>query len=55
MAGADYYSCDICGCKTFYDAQLDYDDNGDLPRVGDMKVLCNECAETHRVVIEVIE
>lgn len=24
MAGIDYYSCDICGSKTFYDADLSY-------------------------------
>ena len=25
MAAADYYGCDLCGSKTFYDAELDYD------------------------------
>lgn len=25
MAGCDYRSCDVCGCKTFYDANLNYD------------------------------
>jgi len=25
MAGADYRSCDVCGGKAFYDAQLNYD------------------------------
>lgn len=63
MAGADYYSCDVCGCKTFYDANLDYDPpienrnpetehawpNGN---VGDMAVICKECAKTHVIQID---
>jgi len=53
MAGCDYYSCDGCGCKTFYDSELSYDDGNEnsethhpLPNgnVGYMKVLCKECA-----------
>jgi len=56
MAMADYYLCDVCECKTFYNAELYYehDENGEdvLPGVGDMKVICKPCAATHRVVIE---
>ena len=62
MAGADYYSCDVCGAKTFYDADLSYGDfqynenplnrhpwpDGD---VGFMVVLCKKCSLTHKVVI----
>ncbi len=47
MAGADYYSCDVCGSKTFYDANLDWRDGTRetgwedwLPNVGAMKVIC---------------
>lgn len=29
MAGADYRSCDVCGGKTFYDANLSYTDGDD--------------------------
>jgi hypothetical protein len=29
MAGADYRSCDKCGAKTFYDANLPYEYVGD--------------------------
>lgn len=25
MAGCDYRSCDVCGCKVFYDANLNYE------------------------------
>ena len=71
MAGADYYSCDICNCKTFYDAVLRYDWRGvDSERrswsretgkrwpngnVGYMLVLCRECAEKFAVTIAPIE
>lgn len=44
MAAADYYLCDVCGCKTFYDSDVDYGD-----RVGEMVVICSECAKTHKI------
>ena len=54
MAAADYYLCDVCHCKTFYDAHVDYDSvdydssgNG----VGDMKCICPACALEYRVAI----
>lgn len=25
MAAADYRQCDVCGCKAFYDANLNYE------------------------------
>lgn len=70
MAGADYYSCDMCGSKTFYDADVPYRGGregkktnpakkvGDIPvelwplGVGYMKVLCKDCAETYKVIIQ---
>ena len=63
MALADYYLCDVCECKTFYDANLPHgetDTEAYRPKkpwwpdgdVGAMVVLCKGCAETHRVVIE---
>ena len=66
MAGADYYGCDVCHAKTFYDAELDYQDwrvgfaneNPDTKHpwpagnVGWMVVLCKKCAESHDVVIK---
>ena len=66
MAGADYRSCDVCGSKTFYDANLSYDweEHEDRPFVrdtdyhlgylGDWACICIGCAKTHRVVIEKI-
>jgi len=62
MAFADYYLCDICSSKTFYDAELDYGDGKTVMRnpgtghswpagVGSMAVLCEECALTHKVKI----
>ena len=65
MAGADYYSCDLCGRKTFYDAELQYEawrDNGKRNSnpvtghpwpigAGAMAVLCVDCAKTHAITI----
>ncbi len=51
MAMADYYCCDLCGDKAFYDADLNYDDEGNLGYVGDMEVICTDCAKTHEVII----
>jgi hypothetical protein len=65
MAGIDYYSCDVCNVKTFYDAGINYRDtlglglnispkNGKLwpaGNVGWMTVLCKDCAAKHRVEV----
>lgn len=60
MAAADYWLCDQCGAKAFYDAGLNYDvdgpirpdDHRPLPEgCGDARVLCVACVKTHRVVI----
>lgn len=62
MAFSDYYLCDCCRCKTFYDAELSYADQNQqrdtnllLPdgNVGDMIVLCKECSK--KWVIRVVE
>ena len=58
MALADYYECDGCGCKTFYDADLQYDGFAHNPEtgkpwpdgnVGFMLVLCKDCVEEYEV------
>lgn len=59
MAVADYWLCDRCGGKAFYDAGLDYStpglrrpDRRLLPQgCGDARVLCVPCSETHEVVV----
>jgi hypothetical protein len=59
MAMADYYLCDQCGGKTFYDTGLDWryeDDEGNdceanLRGVGDMVVICEKCAAKFEVVV----
>lgn len=62
MALGDYYLCDVCGGKAFYDANLSYDFDREqapvsygcgmkLGYVGDMAVICDECAKTHTVAI----
>lgn len=65
MAACDYYLCDICECETFYDSNLYNHDEVNrnentghpLPDgdVGDMAVICKDCAETHRIEIKAIE
>jgi hypothetical protein len=60
MALADYYLCDVCECKTFYDAVCEFDQYNQNPNtghpwpngdVGYMVVLCKDCAATHSVTI----
>jgi len=59
MAGCDYYSCDVCGRKTFYDAELSYYGDAENPvthhpwpnGAGAMIVLCTECAKTHTITV----
>lgn len=66
MALSDYYLCDICERKTFYDAELNYlpepdeDSYNENPTtnhrwpdgdVGFMYVICKKCAETHEINI----
>ena len=60
MALADYYLCDVCGSKAFYDSNLSYDHDerveygcgAKLGYVGDMAAICDDCVKTHKVVIE---
>lgn len=60
MAWSDYYLCDKCGNKAFYDANIsdcrytgqhDPDEIDPDWGVVDMQVLCPDCANTHKVVI----
>ena len=55
MAAADYRLCDICGSKTFYDSELDYDfkkylDTG-LYNLGAWICLCRDCIQRNRIII----
>jgi len=59
MSKIDYRCCDVCGSKTYYDAELNWDyknypDTG-FQYLGESKVLCRDCSKTHKVVIETIE
>lgn len=61
MAMCDYRWCNVCGCKAFYDAELNYYDedkpnaqNGqELPdgRIADMVCLCSDCLKTHEIKV----
>ena len=45
MAAADYYLCDSCFRKTYYDTDVEY------TGVGIMRVLCPSCTEFKTVII----
>jgi hypothetical protein len=56
MAMCDYYLCDVCQQKCFYDANLNYEWNeetkrNDLDYMGDMAAICKGCAKTHEVKV----
>jgi hypothetical protein len=59
MSKTDYWLCDVCDRKTFYDAKLNYDigaprrhDGALLPHgAGDMRVICLECAQNLEVKV----
>lgn len=66
MAYADYYHCDVCDTKCFYDANLNWDDATEdkeirslpghsLDYCGDIRALCINCAKTHKVVVIKLE
>jgi len=55
MASADYQHCEVCNCKTFYDAVLDWDrerwpETG-LAFTGQLMTLCTDCVKTHRLIV----
>lgn len=45
MAGADYYSCDVCGAKTFYDANIDWAGQ----RKHALVAICDCCREKYTI------
>lgn len=55
MAFCDYHPCDHCGeCKTFYDADMTYEQHGDGSiTYGGHRVfaLCSRCSDTHEIII----
>ena len=59
MADSDYWLCDVCGRKSFYDESLNYDtyslrDDGKRLAYGcgDMQAICRYCAKTHEVIVK---
>lgn len=49
MAGCDYYSCDRCGWKTFYDASVDWE--AYEPMIGKILCICKDCAKEFDIVM----
>ena len=63
MSASDYFLCDICDGKCFYDATLSWEicasedefvrDRGmKLDYCGDISAICRDCAKTHEIVIQ---
>ncbi len=48
MAGANYYRCDLCNARTFYDADVDWEHQHNL---GQIAALCKQCSKAYQVVI----
>jgi hypothetical protein len=55
MAGCDYYSCDVCSSKVYYDSDVEYGEEEENWGVGDMAVLCKACSEEYQIVIQIKE
>lgn len=55
MAMCDYYLCDVCGQKCFYDASIaEYDADGRYLLSGsavDIAAICEACAKTHTCIV----
>jgi hypothetical protein len=55
MAMCDYYLCDVCGQKCFYDAGIaEYDENERYLLSGlavDIAAICESCAKTHKCIV----
>lgn len=57
MAASDYYLCDICHSKAFYDADITdphyfaaFEVNPDVNPIG-ITAICEECNKTHKCVV----
>jgi hypothetical protein len=50
MSKRDYYPCDVCGEKTFYDADVDIDCFRENYKI-DLKVICGECSKNYDIHI----
>lgn len=63
MAACDYYLCDVCGSKCFYDSDLAWERSANpseclvsnpgmkLGCCGDIAAICRKCTETHEIVV----
>lgn len=47
MAGGDYLSCRGCGCKTIYDAEVNYE----YANCGHIIALCKDCAKANTITM----
>ncbi len=59
MALADYYLCDVCERKAFYDANItdprycatwDPEEAAETDPIG-IKAICSDCNKTHEIIV----
>lgn len=49
MASSDYYSCDVCSTKTFYDANVDWAVAIEAKRIGRIMCICPDCHKKYEL------
>lgn len=55
MAYADYFHCDACGFKAFYDSNIDWESTNVAVEHGapvSVFALCAYCFKTHEIVVQ---
>lgn len=55
MAYADYFHCDVCGQKAFYDSNIDWETTYVAVEDGapvSVVALCVACFKTHEIVVQ---
>lgn len=55
MAGADYWKCELCGAKAFYDAAVSWDTayvgHNEYGEPTSVVALCEACDKTHEIKV----
>lgn len=55
MAMADYYHCDVCGGKAFYDSHISWETTmlavNEYDQPESLVALCADCFKTHEIKI----
>ena len=58
MAASDYWKCEVCGAKAFYDASIDWETTN-IGKDADywvatdaLMALCEGCHKTHTLIVQ---